>query len=214
MASNILYPTLPWLDLLLGDGLVKGGTYHIQGEPGVGKTTLAAQVLVEATRNRAMDRHPPPTALFLSGEQSAVRFASLLTRIDFERLSDFHYLFQRNADDALSLLRVMRPDIVVVDTVQTISHFDEEGQHVPLKPELKLRRFQRAAGEYTTMVFLSHESKPRTSVEVSHFDAAFTLHSHDGVTTVSTVKNRFASAKNASLQLYMTQSGFVPMIAK
>jgi DNA repair protein RadA/Sms len=45
-------PSLPWLRKAIGDGFIRGGVYLLAGEPGIGKTTLAIQVLGElAKRN-------------------------------------------------------------------------------------------------------------------------------------------------------------------
>ena len=37
--------SLPWLEEAIGEGFVRGGTYLLAGEPGIGKTTLALQIL-------------------------------------------------------------------------------------------------------------------------------------------------------------------------
>lgn len=38
-------PNLPWLNNAISPGFIKGGIYLLAGEPGIGKTTLAIQVL-------------------------------------------------------------------------------------------------------------------------------------------------------------------------
>jgi DNA repair protein RadA/Sms len=38
-------PSLPWLNEAVGNGFVRGGVYLLAGEPGIGKTTLALQIL-------------------------------------------------------------------------------------------------------------------------------------------------------------------------
>lgn len=40
-------PSLPWLGKAITPGLTRGGVYLVAGEPGIGKTTLAIQVLGE-----------------------------------------------------------------------------------------------------------------------------------------------------------------------
>jgi DNA repair protein RadA/Sms len=43
-------PGLPWLKKAIGSDLIKGGIYLLAGEPGIGKTTLALQILGELSR--------------------------------------------------------------------------------------------------------------------------------------------------------------------
>jgi len=41
---------LPWMKKAIGSDLIKGGTYLLAGEPGIGKTTLTIQILGEISR--------------------------------------------------------------------------------------------------------------------------------------------------------------------
>ena len=67
-------PGLPWLQEALRGGLVRGGIYLIAGEPGIGKTTLAVQILVDLAK-----RGVP--VVYLTNEQSLADIASVVDRI-------------------------------------------------------------------------------------------------------------------------------------
>lgn len=56
-------PGLPWLQEALHGGLVRGGIYLLAGEPGIGKTTLAVQMLADLSRRGIR-------TLYLTTEQS------------------------------------------------------------------------------------------------------------------------------------------------
>jgi len=43
-------PSLPWLERSVAPGLIRGGIYLLAGEPGIGKTTLAIQILGDLAR--------------------------------------------------------------------------------------------------------------------------------------------------------------------
>lgn len=67
-------PGLPWLQEALRGGLVRGGIYLIAGEPGIGKTTLAVQILVDLAK-----RGVP--VVYLTNEQSLADIAGVVDRI-------------------------------------------------------------------------------------------------------------------------------------
>jgi DNA repair protein RadA/Sms len=67
-------PGLPWLQDVLRGGLTKGGIYLIAGEPGIGKTTLAVQILIDLAK-----RGVP--VVYLTNEQSLADIAGVVDRI-------------------------------------------------------------------------------------------------------------------------------------
>lgn len=67
-------PGLPWLQEVLRGGLTKGGIYLLSGEPGIGKTTLAVQILVDLAK-----RGIP--VVYLTNEQSLADIAAVVDRI-------------------------------------------------------------------------------------------------------------------------------------
>lgn len=67
-------PSLPWLVEAIGQGFVRGGVYLVAGEPGIGKTTLALQVLGDVAL-RGMK------VLYLTTEQGLADIKRVLERI-------------------------------------------------------------------------------------------------------------------------------------
>jgi len=67
-------PGLPWLQEALHGGLVRGGIYLLAGEPGIGKTTLAVQILVDLAK-----RGTP--VVYITNEQSLADIATVVDRI-------------------------------------------------------------------------------------------------------------------------------------
>jgi replicative DNA helicase len=61
-------PSLGWLKEAIGPGFIRGGIYLLAGEPGIGKTTLAIQVLGDlAIRDRQTFPHDPGSITLLAG---------------------------------------------------------------------------------------------------------------------------------------------------
>src|SRR5574337_10727 len=67
-------PGLPWLQEALQGGLTKGGIYLIAGEPGIGKTTLAVQILADLAK-----RGIP--VVYVTTEQSLADIATVVDRV-------------------------------------------------------------------------------------------------------------------------------------
>ncbi len=104
------------LDRLLGGGVVGGSVLLLAGDPGVGKSTLLLQVagLVAASGR---------TVLYVSGEESGAQ-----VRLRGERLGvdDPRVLFaaETDAETVGALLAQARPDMLIVDSVQTLASAD------------------------------------------------------------------------------------------
>lgn len=100
------------LDRVLGGGIVAGSVVLLAGEPGVGKSTLLLEVAARAARGGS-------TTLYVTGEESAaqVRLRAERTGALEERL-----LLAAEVDLGALLAHVetVRPDLLVVDSVQTI----------------------------------------------------------------------------------------------
>jgi DNA repair protein RadA/Sms len=107
------------LDRVLGGGLVPGSVTLLAGDPGVGKSTL----LLEVTHRWAQAGR---RALYLSGEESAGQI-----RLRAERMGCTHdevYLAaESDLQMALGHVDEVRPSLVVVDSVQTMSTTEADG---------------------------------------------------------------------------------------
>ncbi len=107
------------LDYVLGGGIVDGSVVLIGGEPGIGKSTLLLQVAACVAR---AGRRP----LYVSAEESGPQ-----VRLRAERLGDaallVELLAETTLDEILAVARETRPDVLVVDSIQTIYSADLEG---------------------------------------------------------------------------------------
>jgi len=103
---------VPELDRVLGGGFVPGSVTLVGGEPGAGKSTLllqAAAALAAAGR----------TVLYVSGEESPGQ-----VRLRAERLGALEDRLllagETELDAVLGLVEAHQPDVLVVDSVQTV----------------------------------------------------------------------------------------------
>jgi DNA repair protein RadA/Sms len=101
------------LDRVLGGGLVAGGVYLLAGQPGIGKSTLVLQALSGLMAAGA-------TATLVGGEESLDQVAARAQRIGAS-LDALPAASTTSLPPILELIRREAPDVVVIDSVQTIS---------------------------------------------------------------------------------------------
>lgn len=98
------------LNRVLGGGLVPGSLVLLGGEPGIGKSTLALQVLMQQGERKAF---------YASGEESVRQL-----KLRAERLAgNAENLFissETSLERILDQVKEIEPEIVVVDSIQTI----------------------------------------------------------------------------------------------
>jgi DNA repair protein RadA/Sms len=98
------------LDRVLGGGLVPASLVLLGGEPGVGKSTLLLTALAAVSRERR--------ALLVTGEESTAQ-----VKLRAERLGGaeaVEILAETELETVCETLRAERPDVCVIDSVQTL----------------------------------------------------------------------------------------------
>ena len=107
------YPTgMGELDRVLGGGIVPGGLMLISGDPGIGKSTLLLQICGYLSQKYRV--------LYASGEESARQIKLRAERLGVDN-GDLLLLCETDMDVILNAMTTEKPDIVIVDSVQTVS---------------------------------------------------------------------------------------------
>lgn len=106
----------PELDRVLGSGIVAGSLVLVGGDPGIGKSTLLLQVC----RNLAAFGHK---VLYISGEESLKQIKLRANRIG-AITGELLFLCETNLDDIEEAIRETKPEIVVIDSIQTMYRDD------------------------------------------------------------------------------------------
>lgn len=100
------------LDRVLGGGIVPGSLVLVGGDPGIGKSTLLLQVCHNLVKSRN-------SVLYISGEESARQIKLRAQRVgDFK--DDLMILCETNLEIIRAVLEKSKPDIVVIDSIQTM----------------------------------------------------------------------------------------------
>ncbi len=100
------------LDRVLGGGLVDSSAVLLSGEPGIGKSTLLLQICRELSLTRKV--------LYVSGEESKGQLKLRAERLEINGDS-IYLLTETDLDSIISECERLKPDVIIMDSVQTIS---------------------------------------------------------------------------------------------
>jgi DNA repair protein RadA/Sms len=182
------------LDRVLGGGIVPGAVVLLAGEPGVGKSTLLLEVVSQWAR---LGRR----ALYVTGEESAGQ-----VRLRAERTGAVHEQVWLAAETDLATVlghvEQVEPDLLVVDSVQTMLATDVDG--VPggvtqvRAVTAALTSLAKARG--LAVLLVGHVTKdgavagPRSLEHLVDVVLHFEGDKHSTLRMVRGVKNRFGAA--------------------
>lgn len=100
------------LNRVLGGGLVRGSFVLLGGEPGIGKSTLVLQTVLNLQG---------ATVLYVSGEESAKQIRLRADRIGFSEDNGLLIYGETNLDRVLETAERIKPLLLVIDSIQTVS---------------------------------------------------------------------------------------------
>ena len=97
-------------DRVLGGGAVKGSLILVGGAPGVGKSTLLLQLCRSISGEKKI--------LYVSGEESENQLKMRAKRLDISN-RELYVLSETDMDRISASIQTLKPDIVIVDSIQT-----------------------------------------------------------------------------------------------
>ena len=192
------------LDRVLGGGLVPASIVLLGGEPGVGKSTLLLMALRAIGETRS--------ALLVTGEESVAQ-----VKLRAERLrgaGNIQILAETELETVCATLRTERPDVCVVDSVQTL-HSSELGSAPGSVGQVReaAARLLRVAKEHNVATILvGHVTKdgtvagPRVLEHLVDCVLQFEGDRYHAHRVLRAVKNRFGSTNELGV-FEMTGSG-------
>ena len=149
------------LNRVLGGGLVPGSIVLLGGEPGIGKSTLSLQTMLNMPEKRI---------LYVSGEESAhqlkMRAERILTshRSALTSEDNFMILCENSLEAIFDHIKEVEPELVIIDSIQTISTEDVESSAGSIAQVREcasaLLRFAKTSG--VPVILIGHITKEGT----------------------------------------------------
>ena len=148
--SKRLSVGIPEMDRVLGGGLLSGTLILLGGNPGIGKSTLALQILP------AFDQ----SVLYISAEESESQVGIRAKRLGVNS-KNLHLSSENNIDSILDQISIIHPKLVVIDSIQTV--FSDELDSLPGSVsqirECGQRLLQLAKQENISVMIIGHVTK-------------------------------------------------------
>jgi DNA repair protein RadA/Sms len=187
------------LDRVLGGGLVPGSLVLIGGSPGIGKSTLTSMALGNlAGAGRR--------TLYVSGEESAAQIRLRAERLPGAALQ-VPVLAETDLDCVLATLEAERPEVCVIDSVQTLHAADLSGAagSVGQVREVADRITRLAKVRGIAVLLVGHVTKdgalagPRVLEHLVDCVLQFEGERERTYRTLRALKNRFGSTNDAGV---------------
>ena len=192
------------LNRVLGGGLVPGSLVLLGGEPGVGKSTLALQVLMKMGDKKT---------LYASGEESVKQL-----KLRAERLAgspdNLYIMAETSLERILDSVTELQPEVVVVDSIQTIGTETIEASIGSLSQvrECAARILQYAKEKNVPFIIVGHINKegslagPKVLEHIVDTVLQFEGDQHYVYRILRAQKNRFGSTSELGI-FEMQQDG-------
>ena len=192
------------LNRVLGGGLVEGSLVLIGGEPGIGKSTLVLQVVLNLQGKRT---------LYVSGEESVQQLKLRAERLQIKN-EECYIVSETSLEQIFVHIQNVKPELVIVDSIQTISTdtIDSSPGSVSQVRECAAAQLKFCKTTNTPVLLIGHINKegsiagPKVLEHIVDTVLQFEGDQHYMYRILRAIKNRFGST--SELGIYeMRQSG-------
>lgn len=197
-------------DRVLGGGLVPGSIILLGGDPGIGKSTLTLQTIMNMPERRV---------LYVSGEESAHQLKMRATRLSGNKdVDNVMILCETNLETIFKQTEEVMPELIIIDSIQTMETAAIEsapGSITQIREcASALLRFSKTSG--IPVILIGHINKegsiagPKILEHIVDTVIQFEGDRQNIYRILRSIKNRFGST--SELGIYeMVQNGLRPV---
>jgi DNA repair protein RadA/Sms len=205
-ASSRIKTDIGEIDRVLGGGILPGSLILLSGEPGIGKSTIVAQIAYALQKNSPI--------IYASGEESAAQIKSRLERLNCLGRNIF-FVSETNAEKILATAEQKKPTLLIIDSIQTIhtSFVESEAGSIAQIRASAVKFLELAKQKNIAVILVGHITKDGSIAgpkALEHIvDAVLYLETENvhNYRILRAEKNRFGSVNEIGI-FEMTGEGF------
>lgn len=201
------------VDRVLGGGFVEGECVLLGGDPGIGKSTLVAQMAAGILHSAKKDA----TVLYVSGEESEDQVRLRLDRLGIQD-AGLLFLAEQHIEVVCKTAVEQKPALLIIDSIQTVASSATDGEPGSVN-QLKacaVRLLECAKSSGIPVLIIGHVTKggelggPKTLEHI--VDAVLYIEGdrHHQYRLLRAVKNRFGSTSEVGV-FEMQELGLQPV---
>lgn len=197
------------IDRVFGGGIVSGSLTLLAGEPGIGKSTIVAQIADALSGEEKI--------LYASGEESLPQVKLRLERLNC-KLDNLLFCSDTDIEKILSAVEKNNPRLVIIDSIQTVHTLTVPGEPGGINQirAVAVRCLETAKRRNIAFIVIGHITKDGTVAgpkSLEHLvDTVLYLEQETarGYQLLRASKNRFGSTNELGI-FEMTGQGFIPV---
>jgi DNA repair protein RadA/Sms len=182
--TNRIPTCITEVDRVLGGGILPGSLILLGGNPGIGKSTLALQMLGKVKK----------PSLYISAEESEDQIAMRAKRLQISS-SEMQLSGENNVDNIIDQIILLKPKVVIIDSIQTVysDSIDSLPGSVSQIRESGQQLLQLCKERGVTIILIGHVTKEGDTVLYLEGDDR---HDHR---ILRSVKNRFGATNEVGI---------------
>ncbi len=204
--SSRIKTNISEVDRVLGGGIMPGSLTLLSGEPGIGKSTIVAQIANAAGKNSPI--------VYASGEESAIQINARLERLKCIN-NNIKFISETNVEKILATVEEIKPSLIVIDSIQTVyTHaVDSEAGSISQIRASAMNFLEMAKKKNIAVILIGHITKdgaiagPKSLEHIVDTVIYLETDNKQEFRILRATKNRFGSINELGI-FEMTSTGF------